>query len=300
MANEYDALNDFRDAFLDYLEGERENPPTVADLPVEQRRAAESFIDSITAARGVDPYASRPSLEQLLDAGPSTSARAIEFSERLQDHLRRTIDSRASVAYDVASDAIGMASVSVIQAWGMRLRVVREEESADLAYSFVGRADAIAEVFSAFPDTHAVLYSTAEREPLGVIVDRADVHGAIETPSGERRDPRMRRQVTDSVSACEGWFRGLIPEFEPLSINLNDNHAAVDSALDPYHLASRVVAEVSASGMRARIPEKRDTWQNFGEREAHRLVAIVEAAQRGPLSDEDYRSQLDAIVETAA
>ena len=299
MANEYDALSDFRDAFLDYLEGERENPPTVADLPVEQRRAAESFIDSITAARGVDPYASRPSLEQLLAAGPSTSDRAIEFGERLQDHLRRTIDSRAAVTYDIASDAIGLASASVIQAWGMRLRIV-PEESADLTYNFVGRAEAIAEVFSTFPDTHAVLYSTTGLEPLGVIVDRADVHGAIETPSGERRDPRMRRQVTDSVSACEGWFRGLIPEFEPLSINMNDNHAAVDSALDPYHLASRVVAEVSARGMRARIPEKRDTWQNFGEREAQRLVAIVEAAQRGPLSDEDYRSQLDAMVETAA
>ena len=55
MTIERDALHRFKDAYLDYLEGDRDEPPALEDLPVEKRRAAEAFIESITAARGVDP-----------------------------------------------------------------------------------------------------------------------------------------------------------------------------------------------------------------------------------------------------
>ena len=70
MTIEHDDLSRFQDAYLDYLEGARDEPPALEDLPGEQRRAAEAFIKSITAARGVDPRASRPSIEQLLESWP--------------------------------------------------------------------------------------------------------------------------------------------------------------------------------------------------------------------------------------
>jgi hypothetical protein len=74
---EGDALSKFRDAFLDYLEGDRQEPPGLEELPEEQRPAAESFIRSITAARGVDPYASWP-------AGPrTTSDHLVEGRDRI-------------------------------------------------------------------------------------------------------------------------------------------------------------------------------------------------------------------------
>ncbi len=300
MTSEYDDLNRFRDAYLDYLEGERDKPPTVEDLPVEQRRAAESFIASITAARGVDPYASRPSLEQLLASRSSTGDHTSALGKVIQEHLQLTVDSRASVTPDVASAAVGLASALVVHAWGMRIRVVPEETPANLDHALAGRAEAIARVFSAFPETHAVLYTTTGREPLAVIVDRGDVRGAIETPSGERRAPRLRRPISDPGTVCEEWLRGLIPEFEPLSIDLLEPTTALESALNPYHLASKVVNEISIAGARARIEAKRATWQDFGEQEAQRLAAIIQAAQRGPLSEEDYRFHLDEIVGTAA
>ncbi len=61
-----DDLSSFLERYLDYLENAREEPPAIEALPEEQRPMAESFIHSIRAARGIDPYASRPSIEQLL------------------------------------------------------------------------------------------------------------------------------------------------------------------------------------------------------------------------------------------
>ena len=300
MTDERDDLSKFRDAFLDYLEDDRDEPPALEDLPKEQRRAAEAFIESITAARGVDPYASRPSIEQLLASRSPTTDRARDLGEVLQGHLRVTVDPRALVTSDVASAAVGLASELVIHSRGMRIRVVPESTSANLEYAFTSRAEAIVSVFSAFPDSHAVLYTTTGQKPLAVVVDRGDVHGAIETPSGERRAPRLRRSIADAGSACEVWLTGMIPEFEPFSTDLLEPPTPPESVLNPYRLASKVVDDVSTAGARARIEAKRATWRDFGDQEAERLAAIVEEAQLGQLSEEGYKSHLAEIVGMAA
>ena len=109
MISERDDLNRFRDAYLDYLEGARDEPPALEQLPEDQRPAAESFVESIFAARGVDPYASRPSIEQLLAWRSQTNDQAGDLGEVLQDYLRLRIDPRAMVASDPASAAMGLA-----------------------------------------------------------------------------------------------------------------------------------------------------------------------------------------------
>ena len=300
MNSDHDDLSKFQDAYLDYLEGDRDEPPVLEELPEEQRRAAKAFIDSITAARGVDPYASRPSIEQLLASRSQTSDRTSELGEVLQNHLRLTVDHRALVTPDAASAAVGLASALVIQARGMRIRVVPEANSADLDYALTRRAEDIARVFSAFPDSHAVLYTTTGQGPRAVIVDRGDVHGAIETPSGERRAPRLRRSLDDPGTACELWLRDMIPEFEPLSTDLLEPTDVPESALNPYQLASKVVDEVSKAGAQARIEAKRATWRDFGDQEVQHLAAIVQEARLGQLSEEDYMSHLDKLVGIAA
>ena len=300
MTSERDDLSKFRDAYLDYLVSDRDEPPALKDLPEEQRRAAKAFIDSITAARGVDPYASRPSIEQLLASRSQTSDRISELGETLQDRLRQTVDPKALVTPDAASAAVGLASALVIQARGMRIRVVPEANSADLDYALTRRAEDIARVFSAFPDSHAVLYTTTGQGPRAVIVDRGDVHGAIETPSGERRAPRLRRSLDDPGTACELWLRDMIPEFEPLSTDLLEPTDVPESALNPYQLASKVVDEVSKAGAQARIEAKRATWRDFGDQEMQHLAAIVQEARLGQLSEEGYMSRLDELVGIAA
>ena len=300
MTTEHDDLSTFQDEYLDYLEGARREPPILEELKGEQRRAAEDFVNSITAARGVDPYASRPSIEQLLASRHQVSDPAPDFGELLQDHLRQAVDPRASVMPDVASVAIGLTSTLVIHARGMRMRVVPETTAQNLNYDMNGRAEEIAQIFRAFPDTHAVLYTTTGKGSLGVMLDRSDVHGAIETPSGESRSPRLRRSVASTAVACETWLMGLIPEFDPLGTRLREPIATSESGMDSFDLAGRVVDEVSQAGARARIDAKRDTWTGFGERETECLAAIVQEAQRGSLSEEDYRSLLDDLTEMAA
>ena len=300
MNSERDNLDRFRDAYLDYLEGLRSEPPALEELPEDQRLAAESFIQSIQAARGVDPYATRPSIEQLLAWRSQTTDQTGEFGEDLQDHLRLTVDHTAVVTTDPASDAMGLASTLVIQARGMRIRVVPETTSENLDYAITRRAEDISKVFNAFPETHAVLYTTTGLRPSAVVVDRGDVQGAIETPSGEMREPRLGRSMADAGTACEVWLKGLIPEFQPLGTDLLKSTAAPELTLDSHLLARKVVSEVSTAGARARIQAKQDTWRDFGDHEAERLADLVEQAKLGQLSPEGYKSCIDELVVMAA
>ncbi len=300
MNSNAEILDQFRDEYLSYLEGDRDEPPALDDLPSAVRRTAEAFVESITAARGVDPYASRPSIEQLLADHSGDSETVGGFGEVLQTHLRSAIDPYAAVTLDVAASALGLESDLVIQARGMRLRIVRGGSSARLDSALPLQADDIAAVFGAFRDTHAVLYVTSGQEPLGVVVDREDVCPAIETPSGEHREPRLRHPIADARSACETWFRSIIPEFRPLSIGRIEPTPVPESVLNPFLLATKAVAEVSEAGSRARIEAKRSTWEAFGGQEAQLLASLIEEVQTGQLSAEHYEARLDEIVEAAA
>lgn len=67
MSLQHDGLSEFRAAYLDYLEGTGGQAPSLDDLNDTERKTAEAFIESTKEAAGIDPYASRPSIEQLLD-----------------------------------------------------------------------------------------------------------------------------------------------------------------------------------------------------------------------------------------
>lgn len=66
MSSQPDGLSKFRDAYLDYLEGIHDQAPSLDGLNDLDRKTAEAFIESTEDAVGIDPYASRPSIEQLL------------------------------------------------------------------------------------------------------------------------------------------------------------------------------------------------------------------------------------------
>ena len=300
MTTEHDELRMFQEAYFDYLEGDRDAPPTLDNLAGEPRRAAEAFIETIKAARGIDPYASRPSIEQLLESRSETIDANRDLGKGLQHHLRLTVDPGSLVTVDAASGAAGLDSSLVIQARGIRMRVVEEAGSDNLDDALARRADDVARVFSTFPDCQAVLYTTSGQDPRGVVLARGDVHGAIETPSGEKRPPRLPRSVVAAATACEVWLEGLIPQFEPLSKELLEGATAAQSALDALQLASKVVAEISGSGARARIEAKREAWGGFGDPEARQLATIVEEARSGRLSAENYESRVDGLSGMAA
>lgn len=86
--------------FLDYLEGAGPEP-TLDHLDEEARHEAAALIESLRAGRGMDPYASRPSIETML-AGT-------EFEDALPvADLTRTGDDRGA---DTGPDAAGICEV---------------------------------------------------------------------------------------------------------------------------------------------------------------------------------------------
>lgn len=300
MTIEYHDLGSFQDAYLDYLEGLRDGPPQPEHLPPGLRRDAEAFINSITAARGIDPYASRPSIEQLLASRSVVADPTETLREVLQDHLRATVDTNALVVPDSASIAAELGSALLIQARGMRMHAVPETGSADLGETIGQRTEDIANVFNAFPDCHAVLYTTTSEQPLAVVLDRVDAYDAVETPSGQPRPPRLPRAPVPATFACEMWLKNLIPEFQPVTPGLLGRPSVLrDPGLDTPHLARRALAEVSAEGRRARIDAKRATWPVFGDEQAPVLAEILDQVQIGSLPTDAYESHIERLVAQA-
>ncbi|MDE0507774.1 MAG: hypothetical protein OXI17_03970 [Gammaproteobacteria bacterium] len=111
MTNKNEELRMFQEKYLDFLEGGHDAPPTLENLGDEERRLAEAFIETIKAARGIDPYASRPSIEQLLESRSEKADTHRKFGTGLQLHLRETVDPEAVVSVDTASDATGLDSI---------------------------------------------------------------------------------------------------------------------------------------------------------------------------------------------
>jgi DNA/RNA-binding domain of Phe-tRNA-synthetase-like protein len=64
MTNE--RIRRFRIEHLEYLEGDRADPPEVETLSEEDWPRARAWLKSLEAARGIDPYAERPSTDELL------------------------------------------------------------------------------------------------------------------------------------------------------------------------------------------------------------------------------------------
>ena len=137
---EHDELGSFQEAYMDYLEGARDTPPTLDNLAGNQRRAAEAFIETIRATRGIDAFKSRPPIEQLLESGTEAAAATSNFGKELQHHLRETVDPAAVVTVDAASSASGLDSTLVIQARGIQMRVVRKVRTISTVRLLAGRS----------------------------------------------------------------------------------------------------------------------------------------------------------------
>ena len=278
MTSERDNLSKFRDAYLDFLEGGRDEPPVLEDLPEEQRRAAKAFIDSITAARGVDPYASRPSIEQLLASRYQTNGRTRELGEVLQNHLRLTVDHRALVTPDAASAAVGLASALVIQARGMRIRVVPEASSEDLDYALTRRAEDIARVFSNFPDTHAVLFTTTLEASERAIAEMTE--GAVTARSVINAAEQAVRLLGGDHAVCPTCIRPLPPDERASAISV--------------HRTQRGEAQAEAR----RLEEARGARQTHAQA-VTRLLAQLEALEPPSIDAEDVNVPTRAEAEAS-
>lgn len=306
MTEPLDPVDELLDAYFDFLEGVGEEP-SLDHLTAEQRAEAEQLISSLKAAQGIDPEASRPSLAALMArAGPRQEVTRQEVTSpeslgaEMQGSLRRSADARARVVGDAAAQAAGLASALVVYARGLRIRVlVVAGEGVDVEAAYGARVPAIAAVFGAFPDTNAVLLTTVDLTPLGVIVDRDDIVTAIETPSGRARPPRLSRPVLDSTEACTRYLIEAMPAFEPFE-HLASRHAATSvDVVDVDHVIEAAVEEVATSGARARLASKKEAWRAIGRVEGVFIARVLRGALSGEFDETSFRQQIEELVEVA-
>ena len=89
MAEMPNTLSEFRTQYLDYREGLRYHAPSTKRLKDRDRAAAETFAQVLQDAAGIDPCASRPSIETLLARMERTPAAlsAVRRMARLHELL---------------------------------------------------------------------------------------------------------------------------------------------------------------------------------------------------------------------
>ena len=102
MNNDTDPVDGVILAFLDYLEGAA-GRPSLDHLSASDRDRAQRLIESLEAGRGIDPHASRPSVEALLadtELAPllfSTGSHTAEIDVTTLKDVLSAIDERAQV-----------------------------------------------------------------------------------------------------------------------------------------------------------------------------------------------------------
>lgn len=294
-------IDEFREQYLDYLEGFRETPPSMDALNDADRRTAKGWLQSLADARGVDPWASRPSTPELeVRAAELKQAQtSYELATALEAALRASFDERAQVRDDVASMNAGFASSLLISARGVRIRVVVQPSSCDIVSTFDSHVSSIAALFGAFPDTSAVLVTNGHGHD-GVVIDQYDIAPAVEVPSGLLRSPRIRRTVSDPVTACADFLAELMPSFAPFEYTAFSVGGAMEERLPFDSVASAAIADVATKGKRAHIEPKQRSWSALAEPEAVALAALLRDAMEARLDPNTYSKRLDALVKDEA
>lgn len=114
-----DRLQRFYDEHLDFLEGDRKEPPLLDRLTSEEHHLAEEWLTSLKATRGVDPYASAPSVAELFagmdsDSEKSMMAADTKTHEQLAQERERPMTETLSDHGDKSTDPLDWSAPAAI------------------------------------------------------------------------------------------------------------------------------------------------------------------------------------------
>ncbi len=187
MSKKTDPVDDVMLAFLDYLEGAAERP-TLDHLTEQDRERAQRLMNSLQAGRGIDPHASRPSVEALLagaglttllDPANNVTAGAVDLTT-VRDVLS-AIDERAQV--DIESHGVhgGMVVYTYLD---LRARFLLIDTDTPAASSDIRAL--VETLFDADPDTVRVGLVARNDELVTQLLSADDLGATITTPLGQR------------------------------------------------------------------------------------------------------------------
>lgn len=288
------------EAFIDHLEGLGE-APALDDLDVEERARAEALIGSLEAGRGIDPYASRPSLEQLLAGTPLETALEAhdvdprdDLLHRIRDRLTLYAPFHVDVWPDNAAAAIGIGSdfVALVSAQRLRIQIRSDVEPSRLAS--LDPAAVAGPLYGAFPDTAGVIVVHPGDELSSIAVDPFDTEPYIETPAGTVARPVMHRPIMPLEDTVRAYLDEIAPALDT-TVDLAAMRADdVDPAAVARDAARRAVEHIVQDGRRAKIDAKRATWSDIGEPEIDAIGELVLDAITG-LDHATLESRVDAL-----
>ncbi|HSK90112.1 MAG TPA: hypothetical protein VK875_02250 [Euzebyales bacterium] len=288
------------EAFIDHLEGLGE-APALDDLDVEERARAEALIGSLEAGRGIDPYASRPSLEQLLAGTPLETALEAhdvdprdDLLHRIRDRLTMYAPFHVDIWPDNAAAAIGIGSdfVALVSAQRLRIQIRSDVEPSRLAS--LDPAAVAGPLYGAFPDTAGVIVVHPGDELSSIAVDPFDTEPYIETPAGTVARPVMHRPIMPLEDTVRAYLDEIAPALDT-TVDLAAMRADdVDPAAVARDAARRAVEHIVQDGRRAKIDAKRATWSDIGEPEIDAIGELVLDAITG-LDHATLESRVDAL-----
>jgi hypothetical protein len=280
-------------AFLDHLEGVAPRP-TLEHLTDSDRARAEALVAGLVAGRGIDPHASRPSVESLLAGTPLAAlfpggGAGGEDSGGVDlttvQRVLGDVDSRALVAIDSASATV-VYSYLDLQARFLLVAtatpVVTEEVRAE-----------VETLFESDPDTSRVgVVAAGSDELLTQVLSADDVGPTITTPRG---DPHLRWEPRLPLAlAARRILEQLAPEWPSFDFDRAQGDA-LDVAAVAADIARRVIERESARSYRG---DKRRAYRTLvgHERAFADLVVKVSA----PRSDVDLDQETTRILQAAA
>ena len=304
MTESDDRVDAVVEAFMDHLEGLSE-APALDDLGADERARAEALMGSLEAGRGIDPYASRPSLEQLLAGTPlETALDASRFNAddtrgRIREQLTLYAPFHVDIWPDDAASAIGIDSdfVALVSAQRLRIQVLTDVDG-PFALASLDPAAVAGPLFGAFPDTAGVIVVYPDDGLSSVAIDPFDTEHCIETPAGTVAPPATHRPVMPLVDTVRAYLDEIAPALDTTAALDALPAAEVDTAGIARAAATRAVQRVILDGRRAKIDAKQVTWSDLGEPEIDAIGDLVLDAIAG-LDSATLESRINALADAA-
>ncbi len=281
-------------AYLDHLDGVAPRP-TLEHLTEADRRRAESFIGGLVTARGIDPHASRPSVEALLADTPLAGiltalgpAATEETDLAAVVRVLAAVHGRARVTVDAAPT--GAATV-VFAYLDLRARFLLVP-AAQPALTEAVRATVEA-IFAGDPDTSRVGVVAALSDDLVTQVLAAeDLGHTITTPRGE---PHLRWEPPLPLAlAARRMLEHTAPEWPSFDVD-QALGGPVDLAALATQIAHRVIEHRASRSFRG---DKRTAYRALVGRERDFAALVAKVGAVG--IDQDLTEEIGRIVRAAA
>jgi hypothetical protein len=263
-------------AFLDHVEDGAPRP-SLAHLTDADRNRATAILTGLTTARGIDPRATRPSIEALL-AGTPLAGLVQASRPESPDALRALlagVDSRARV--EVEDQAV------VYSYLDLRARfVLVPSASPTLSAAVRARVRAL---FDADPDTARVgVVAVGGDELMTQMLAAEDLADTITTPRGE---PHTRREPPlPLVAATRRMLEQRAPEWPPFDFD----HARLEP-LDLQSVVTGIARTIIArEAARSYRGEKRRVYKELVGRETAFVDLVVRVLTPGSRLDLEHET----------